>query len=437
VISFLTLLLGLVTGSGEVALTVSGPVAAAVVELDGRPVGRIEGPPWKLTVDFGSALVPHELVARGLDAEGQEVVRARQLINVPRPAAEVRILFERDGKGNVVSARLSGQSLLGSRTRRAEATFDGKALTIDESSRVTLPPYDHRKAHVLTAELEFSSPGGMHTLRSRADAVVGGISEGEAEGALTAVPIRLPPGAPAPSRNQLQGLVVKAGEPLNVVAVDHGPAEVWIVRDMGSEEAARKLAGGPYKETSFFSWSTNSSRLGDGDRLQFVWPMAKRFGGADVSSDLLDLSQVQKGGLYRILTGVSHPERSTPTQRFSDAVAVAGLQAIQNGTRRAVLLILGAEVSDGGSRFSPEQVRRYLQEIRVPLFVWTLGNVASGIPADGWGETTNVSSPPSFTDAVRKLRDDLGSQSIVWVSGRHLPRDIALTAQAGDVRIVE
>ena len=240
-ISFVTLFLGLVTGSGQLVLTVSGPIAAAVVELDGATVGRIKGPPWTLDVDFGPALVPHELIAKALDKEGREISRSRQLINVPRPVAEVRILLERDAKGEVVSALLSGQSLLGSRTRQADATFDGKVLLVDEAWRVKLPPYDHRKAHVLTAQLEFTSPGGMYTVRSHADAVVGGSSEGQAEGELTAVPIRLPDGAPAKSREQLQGLFVKAGEPLNVVAVDHGPAEVWIVRDMGSEEAGRKL----------------------------------------------------------------------------------------------------------------------------------------------------------------------------------------------------
>ena len=102
----------------------------------------------------------------------------------------------------------------------------------------------------------------------------------------------------------------------------------------------------------------------------------------------------------------------------------------------AVLLVLGSEASDG-SRFSPEQVRGYLKETRVPLFVWALGSPASGVPASGWGDAQDVSNPLSFAEAVRMLRDDLASQSIVWVSGRHLPRDISLTGQAGGIRIVE
>ena len=150
-ISFLTLLLGLVTGSGSVALSVSGPVSAAVVELDGKQVARLSKPPWTLTVDFGTALVPHELVARALDAEGHEIGRTRQLVNVPRPAAEVQILLERDGKGNVVSARLSGQSLLASRPKKVDVTFDGRPLAVKGFSHVTLPAYDHKTVHILSA----------------------------------------------------------------------------------------------------------------------------------------------------------------------------------------------------------------------------------------------------------------------------------------------
>lgn len=434
-ISFLTLLLGLVTGSGEVSLSVSGPVAAIVVELDGAVAGRVEGPPWTLTVDFGAALVPHDLVARAFNSEGREIGRARQLINVPRPAAEVHILLERDGKGHAVSARLTGESLLGPRIKKIDVTFDGKRLAVDSASHVKLPPYDRKTVHVLTAEAEFSSPGGMYTVSSRADAVVGGGAEGSVETELTPVPVRFRSGTPARSREQLQGLFRKNGEPLGIAAVEHHPAELWIVRDAGSEEASRKLAGGADGE-ALLNGASSPSRLEKGDRLQFVWPSAKEYGGSRLSSELFELSSAQEGGLYRTLTTVAHPSGSVPGQRFSDAVAVAALQALQNCTRRAVLLVLGSEASDG-SRFSPLQVRQYLREVRVPLFVWTLGKSSSGVPAEGWGETEDVSNPASFAEAVRKLRDDLASQSIVWVAGRHLPRDITLTPEAGDLSIVE
>ena len=94
-IAFLTLFLGLIAGVHPVAVSVTAPVSVVEVELD----GRTRAAPWTVSVDFGPDLAPHELVARGLDAEGHEVSRTRQWINLPRSAAEVQILILRTEKG--------------------------------------------------------------------------------------------------------------------------------------------------------------------------------------------------------------------------------------------------------------------------------------------------------------------------------------------------
>src|SRR5215208_314117 len=96
-IAFLTLFLGLLTGSHPVELSVSGPVAAVELRLNGAPIGTVSGPPWVQRVDLGAGLLPHELVARALDADGNELARARQWVNLPRPAAEVSIAVEGGG----------------------------------------------------------------------------------------------------------------------------------------------------------------------------------------------------------------------------------------------------------------------------------------------------------------------------------------------------
>src|SRR5204862_251421 len=84
---FLTLFLGLIAGVHPVAVSVTAPVSVVEVELDGAVAGRARSAPWTVSVDFGPDLAPHELVARGLDAEGHEVSRARQWINLPRSPA--------------------------------------------------------------------------------------------------------------------------------------------------------------------------------------------------------------------------------------------------------------------------------------------------------------------------------------------------------------
>ena len=69
-IAFLTLFFGLISGPYPVELTVEGPAAAVEIQVDGQPAGRIESPPWKAVLDFGPALLPHQVVARALDAQG-------------------------------------------------------------------------------------------------------------------------------------------------------------------------------------------------------------------------------------------------------------------------------------------------------------------------------------------------------------------------------
>ena len=41
-------------------------------------------------------LAPHELTAVARDAEGRELARDTQLVNVPRPQAEIGVMFRRD-----------------------------------------------------------------------------------------------------------------------------------------------------------------------------------------------------------------------------------------------------------------------------------------------------------------------------------------------------
>src|SRR5206468_3395751 len=76
-----------------------GPAAAVEIVVDGRPAGRLPGPPWKGTINFGHALLPHGIVARALDAAGHEVGRAEEWANLPHPPAKVEIVLEASGGG--------------------------------------------------------------------------------------------------------------------------------------------------------------------------------------------------------------------------------------------------------------------------------------------------------------------------------------------------
>ncbi|HEY4597397.1 MAG TPA: hypothetical protein VIJ02_13435, partial [Thermoanaerobaculia bacterium] len=121
--------------------------------------------------------------------------------------------------------------------------------------------------------------------------------------------------------------------------------------------------------------------------------------------------------------------------RFADAVAVAGLEATTENRRRAVLLVLTPEGKDQ-SRYDPAVVRRYLATLRVPLFVWCVGDPKPGSAAASWGKVEIIRQAKELSRAVAVLREALDAQRIVMVDGRLLPQSIALSPKAAGVELV-
>lgn len=445
-IAFLTLFLGLALGPQPVELTVTGPVAAVEILLDGAPVARLEGPPWSGRIDFGPALLPHELVARALDDQGTEISRVRQWVNLPRAPAEVEILFDQAAGGQRVAGRLIWRSRTGENPSAMAVTFDGKPLIPDAEGRIALPAYDPEAAHVLSAELRFSG-----SLVARKDVAFGGELGDEVSTELTAVPVRLRKGQRLPPAEQMRGWFLSGGRPLTVAAVEEGPAELFVVRDLTTGDALRKLDSGGKSvgksgsilgdtRGSILSEAQKSSEyrrfllmLGKEDTVRFVWPVARSVSGAGLPSDLFDMSRdfgSADGGLLWFLTHLLPRVDDPWKQRLADAVAVGGLQALYGNRRRAVLLVLGERPVDV-SRSDPALVRRYLESIRVPFFVWTLSDPA--VSGAAWGGGTEVSSIGKMRKAFTRLEKDLATQRIVWLDGRHLPQSIELSAAAAAV----
>jgi hypothetical protein len=442
-IAFTSLFLGLVLGLHPVGIAVEGPAAAVSIELDGQPVGRVDRSPWTLGVDLGRDLAPHELVARALDRAGREIARTRQWLNVPRPPAEVTLLLERSSEGKAIAVHVTWQSLLGTPPQKVVVTFDGQPLDVRDPSRVELPDYKPDAMHMISAEVEFSP-----AVTSRAGLVIGGQSRSEVTSELTGIPVRVRAAAP-PRPEDLQGSFRKGDEPLRVVAVEKGSALLVVVRDTDHTEALGKLGSGG--RTTFArgvrgalpqfdpDFSRFEMRLGDLDRVRFVWPRANRTPGSQIPTELFDSSHDFAGtfaGLHWLLTRISHPIQKVADERFGDAVAIAGLQAYAGYTRRAVVLVLGRQVADT-SQYAPAAVRAYLEKIRVPLFVWSLETRTAPRVAAAWGSAEDVSSFAKLRIAFEKLRSELDSQQMVWVEGRHLPQQITLSAAARGLELVQ
>lgn len=412
-IAFLTLFLGLTSGVQPFELAVSGPAASVEILMDGALAQRLPGPPWKGRIDFGSDLAPHELVARALDDSGREIARTRQVINLPRPPAEVEIALE--GPRTV---RLSWERLTHEPPVETILSLDGQELQLDGDRRANLPPYDPDSTHVITAELRFPS-----NVVARKDLIFGG-EAGETHTELTAVPVEVLKGR-LPAARDLQGWFVKAdGTPLEVAAVEDGPAELYLVRVPEAELVRSRLKPTDIRPASPLP-------LNRGDFVRIVSTHPKSFQGDEARSSLFDLSQRFPGqdGLRRFLVAGTFPQNGPA--RTGDAVAVAGLHAMEGAHRRAVVLVV--DDSKDASLYDPAAVRRYLSAIRVPLFVWTL--TAAAARAKAWGETDLIYDTESLERAFRKVRTALERQRIVWIEGRHLPQSIRLSPRAEGIAL--
>jgi hypothetical protein len=344
---------------------------------------------------------------------------------MPRPPAEAGILLERDGAGRAVAARIAWQNVMGEEPQRVAVSFDGRPLTLDALGRVKIPPHSPEVVHVVTVELDFESG-----LRSRDDVAFGGGAGDRAQSELTAVPIRitkkrkLTPAA-------FQGFL-RAGEaPLRVVTAEEGPASLWIVRDESATEAYGKLSGlgeGPRAPAAL--------PLSKTDEVSFLWPRARAVRAGSVPTALFPSAGGlgrDDGGLTFLLSHVANPSPEGIFPMYADAVAVAGLNAFESFGRRAVLLVLGKTWEDA-STYKPATVKRYLELLRVPLFVWSLDER----PPEGsaWGEVTAVGTRGALRSAYARLRDTLDEQRVLWVEGRYLPQEIGLAPGVAGVELV-
>ena len=172
--------------------------------------------------------------------------------------------------------------------------------------------------------------------------------------------------------------------------------------------------------------------LDDGTVISVVWPVAARLSDGKGTTSILFPSAniLTPTNLLDPMLMEFDPKHGEGEERqFTDAVAVAGLQAV-GAQRRAVILILSstADVSE----HDPAAVRRYLASLGVPLFVWSVTGARPDL-ADAWGEVEDVSNLAKLDAASKRLRRVLDEQRIAWVEVDPLT---ALTLQArGDCGI--
>ncbi len=416
-IAFASLFLGLFLGAKPVEVVVGEDVAAVELRLDGESLGTLRGEPWIRDCDFGSELAPRHLEAVAFDASGAEIGRASQWLNLPTPRVATTVVLESDREAGARIARLSWESVAGAVPESVSAALDGQDLTVDDPRRIALPAVDESQLHILSIELGFEDHA-----TSRVDVTFGGAYADEVSTEITALAIRATrkPRRP-PTAGAAQGWFTKGGEPLKVITVEKGTAEVVIVRD---RSFPRFLAPGEASKVP------KSLRLAGDQRLRFLGTTPEQTEGVAATFSLFPTSPAYDGGLgdlYRLLTGVSFKATEDPPQ-LASAVAVAGLTAYRGRNRRAVVIVPSPRPTADPS-LTPAQARRYLERLHVPLYVWN-PEAGSAPHLEAWGEVRKTGNLKALAAAFEELSEHLDQQWIVWLDGRHLPQEIELSPKA-------
>ncbi len=422
-IAFQTLFLGLVFGFGPVRVMVSPPAVSAEVFLDGASLGTVRAAPWEVGCDFGNSPLPHELVAVGRDAKGNEVARVRQSVNLPRPSAEARVLVEAGADGTPAFARLAWHTIDNAQPKRFDVTLDGQQLQVKDPERIPLPRIDFKRTHFLAVEVVF--PNGVV---ARTETSLGGDVEANAATALTAVAVVMRPGRTLPPVEAMQGWFRSGARPLRVVGVEEGHTDAVIVFDQDSAQRFRGITPpNPFSAAMTTTIPIQSSN--GGNRLYGLWAVPQKpQGGGAGAPGLFPMSiplDTDVDDLRTLIFRFNFPAAPPRQQQLANAVATAGMQAAALNRRRAVVLIVGEAPSDA-STISVTAARAYLESLDVPLFVWTPDRRIAGLALPGWGVPDDTSTDLQLQGAVTRLQNALAAQRIVWLAGSVLPQSVTL-----------
>jgi hypothetical protein len=400
--------LGLASGLQPIELQTDATVKSIRLTLAGREIARFAQPPWRGEIDLGSELVPRQLEAIAYDENGNEVGRASQFLNLPRANAEVEIVLHYSGMFPS-AAQLRWRNLEHAEPSNVAMTFDGLPLRVNSDFRARFPQTDWLRPHVIDAQIRFRD--GMV---ARREIVVGGaLFSDTARAELTPV---LLTETSSKQPQSYENCFSIDGTPVRTSAVEKEDALVILVRDPDPSEAVRALDPGrravnAYTRAQMRLWATFDTDT----REQILWPIARSFVNRSSHETSILYEHTHefepREGLMYLLTYDAAVGSNKPRQ-YTDAVAVAGIRAIANGRRRAVILLLSDQPDF--SRNDPRAVRRYLASIGVPLFVWSASGPRPDL-AERWGSVDDISSVDLLRAAAAKVRKTLATQRIAWV----------------------
>ncbi|MDX1583017.1 MAG: hypothetical protein R3338_05380 [Thermoanaerobaculia bacterium] len=432
-ISFVRHFLGIVAGVVDVELITAPEVATVELLLNGESAGLRDEEPWEFRLDLGNAPEPREMVAIARNHRGREIDRVRQWLNLPRPWAEIEVLLSETADQRLV-AHVGFASVGGDRPLRVNATLDGEPLEVSDPSNIPLPDIEMETLHVLRVEALFADAGIISH-----DVVIGGSYVATADTQLSSVAADLGRGE-EPSPDDVQ---VFAGDtPASVVAVDQGPADLIVIVDPAAlralpEVIARVRPHFVKRSASITELDEQVTPAEPDVHLRLLWPVGRELldnQGAHLGyrlfpSSARDDTAGSEWGLLSHLAAAEFPSAKGPV-RLADAVAVAGTMAVERGRRRAVVLLHGGSPAEGS--YTAEAARNYLEQLNVPLVVWSLTR-STPSHLDAWEPFEVVANLSALRKAWAGLLRKLDHQRILWVEGLHLPQTLRL--EGTDLRL--
>ncbi len=418
-IIFASRILGLVAGAQQIDMQVDAEVRNVEVRRDGQLVATLRQPPWSTTVHFGPELAPHELTVVALDAEGRELGRDTQAINVARPQAELGVLLDRDATGRS-TATIRWSHFTHRDPTSLIVKLDGRVIRRGaESSVFPLGVVDASTIHVLGVEARFPD-----RVRSRKEIVFGGGFSEQMPAELTPVAVRQRTKAP----DGIATCFRVGGAALPRTTIERGEGTAVFVIN-GGRGVLRRNDLPEHRGEDLFA-------IHDAE-IQIANPVPQLLRHANGQTSIFDTRSMR--GVDSTRRVVMRAQTPRGTVRVADAVAVSALRLLQGGRRRVIVVIVGDSPAVDQSSHSAGIVRRYLERVGVPLRVWSLTGPRPEL-VDEWGPVQNVSSNAALLKATEDLRQELDSQRIAWLPVQALDAfrvkasaDCAYTPVAGEL----
>jgi hypothetical protein len=314
-------------------------------------------------------------------------------------------------------------NVYGSQPVRSTISVDGQSIDLNAQLRGRLPALDANKPHIINAEMHFKDG-----VVARREVVIAGDAISDSiSSELT--PVVVTGDRKSPS---FDGCFSAHGNPIRARTAET-EAEVAVVREPNAHEFADVFDPDRVVRNNFWRAKPPPSHqlaLDPGTMMHYTWPIVRRIEApGHVPSNIFDMSDDISSrtlGLPGFMmlafdaNAANHPlEIVEPgsQRRFADAVAVAAVNAVAAARRRAVVLLVDCtfDLEYDSSSAEPVAVRRYLESIGVPLFVWSVSGPRRDLET-AWGDIDDISTPNQLRAAVERLRSTLASQRVIWMA---------------------